>query len=118
MLGQGRQERWPLPALPILRDGILISICALDQVTILRIDSFDTPLMGLDIEEAALAYLHPSDMDARGLERGRDNCSDEVARLEPPAPACAASDTHVGTRTYPSSCGNGALDLLPRWSAF
>ena len=80
----GRRRKRPLPSLPILRDGILISICTLYQVTILRIDSFDTPLVGLDIEGASLAYLHPSDMDARGLEWGRDNCSDAVARLEPP----------------------------------
>ena len=78
------EGRGPLPSLPMLRGGILIAIGALDQVTIFGIDPLNLPLVGLDIEEAALAYLHPSDMDAHGLERGRHHRSDAVARLEPP----------------------------------
>ncbi len=68
----------------MLRDGILIAICTLDQATILHIDPLDTPLVGLDIEGASLAYLYPSNMHARGLERGRHHRSDAIARLEPP----------------------------------
>ena len=121
LLGAG-EGGFPCPRTPLCK-RIGIAIASLYQATVGRIDSFDLPLVRLDIKGAAFAHLHASYMDAPGLELVRHDGPHPVAGLEtldlllPQAvSAREALFAPIGATMLPPSGGRDRHGLQPALS--
>src|SRR5947209_1709176 len=65
-----------------LCNSIFISISSLNEMNVHRANPINVSAARLEGERATFAHLHPSHMDARCLEFGRDDGPHLVARLQ------------------------------------